>query len=209
MDHHGDRRYDPEQAGPGLCAFQKCRRRRTRDKDQSTSTGEGYALRIDAAGLPVWQLNGADMVVSNMGSVNDNQWHHLAGVVKRGASGFTGEAVLYVDGVDAGYASFGGTVANDQGLSIGGIEGVFSKRFAGFIDHVVVSRRGLSQVEVNTFMGIADLTWHPATFTKTSGGTTRRRNCRRLVAADSGEYGELLPTGPARHGQRREALPPG
>lgn len=79
---------------------------------------------------------------------------------------------LYVDGVDAGHNYFGASAANGQGLDIGGINGVFTRRFVGIIDNVVISRRGLSQDEVQAFLAMANLTWHPAVFTRSSGGET-------------------------------------
>ncbi len=135
---------------------------------RADAAGQGYALAIDANGRVVWRLNGLDVVTANKIPVNDNNWHHIAAVVRRS----NGEAVLYVDGFDAGYGGLDESVENNAGFDIGGVNGVFTKRFVGFIDNVMVSSRDLGQGEINIIKNMADLPWIPATFTKTSGGLT-------------------------------------
>ncbi|MBI1296143.1 hypothetical protein GC175_14410 [bacterium] len=135
---------------------------------RADAAGQGYALAINPSGMVIWQLNGVDVVTANKIPVNDNEWHHIAGVVRRS----NGEAVLYVDGFDVGYSGLDESVENNAGFDIGGVNGVFSRRFVGFIDGVMVSRRDLGQDEINIVKNMADLAWLPAVFTKTSGGLT-------------------------------------
>ena len=80
-------------------------------------------------------------------SVNDGQWHHVAGT-------FDGsEMCLYIDGnLDASYAT-GGTIANSNyPVWIGGNAGVNGRSFNGKIDEVRIWDYAKSQTEIQNDM---------------------------------------------------------
>ena len=80
-------------------------------------------------------------------SVNDGQWHHVAGT-------FDGsEMCLYIDGnLDASYAT-GGSIANsDYPVWIGGNAAVNSRSFNGKIDEVRIWDYAKSQTEIQNDM---------------------------------------------------------
>ena len=99
--------------------------------------GVGYALRVQG-GKAALQLNGAAVVASTV-AVNDNQWHHVVGVVDRAA----GQALLYVDGVLQGSVAFSDTLANGGVVAIGG-QTEPAPAYVGWLDEVAIFQAALS-----------------------------------------------------------------
>lgn len=122
----------------------------------------GYQLRqyADIAGAATFTLrgtNGPDDPGGSIQTLNDNQWHHLAGVWDRDA----GNRYLYVDGVlDAGGSITDGSdsgsvnAAGWEYLVIGGRDqnGSITAMGANLIDEVRIYNEALTQSQVQALM---------------------------------------------------------
>lgn len=85
----------------------------------------------------VWQIDGTV-------EVDDNQWHHIAGV-------YDGSVMsLYIDGIlDVSSNRTGSIITTDDPVIIGSnYQGLPTRFFEGSIDDVIIWNRGLTQLEI-------------------------------------------------------------
>ncbi len=96
--------------------------------------GQNYSLMLWAGGYPHIRFdgNGGQFVQGNT-SVNDGQWHHLAGVHNTVANTIT----IYVDGVAVNTSNVNGDpVTSSEPLFIGKFSNTYNDYFNGEIDEV-------------------------------------------------------------------------
>jgi len=144
------------------------------------STNKGYLLYKDGNDKLVWWMegNGASdrlLVYSNVLSIANNDWHHIA-LVYDGSN--EGENVrFYVDGVNQTISlvsddNIVGSILNGEPFSIGAQYYVTQYPFRGKIDEVAVWDRELNQSEINDVMDYWNYSTTTTTTTTTSTTTT-------------------------------------
>lgn len=124
----------------------------------------GFDLSLQG-GQAIFRLNGATIATSP--AINNDQWHHLAGVVDRANN----TATLYVDGQVAGSAAFSGAlfaVTDPNGaVTVGGrgtdinVDG----GLPGLYDEVAIFPGALTAELVGYLYSSADTPWQPVTLT--------------------------------------------
>ncbi|HET7625534.1 MAG TPA: LamG-like jellyroll fold domain-containing protein, partial [Verrucomicrobiae bacterium] len=105
-----------------------------------------YALEITTNAEPffrVWQLNGATYAIATGNALTLNQWHHLAGTVRKGQF-----VRLYVDGQLASeVTSFSGDTGDGSSPLFIGKRGD-GQFFDGTVDELSIYARALSDAEI-------------------------------------------------------------
>lgn len=105
-----------------------------------------YEYHVNSSGQVYWWWNdstGTTRSLTTAGSINLNQWYHVAVVYESGSQ------TIYVNGAPWATASYNGTLrVNDLPLFIGTDWNFISRAFDGFIDEVYVIPQAYSQAEV-------------------------------------------------------------
>lgn len=124
----------------------------------------GFDLSLQG-GQAIFRLNGATIATSP--AINNDQWHHLAGVVDRANN----TATLYVDGQAAGSAPFTGALfaATDPNgaVTVGGrgTDININGGLPGLYDEVAIFQAALSAELVGYLYSSANTPWQPVTLT--------------------------------------------
>ena len=110
------------------------------------SKDTNYEFHVNASGQVYWWWNDSGGTVRSLttaGSLNLNQWYHVAVVYASGVQ------TIYVNGSVWATASYAGTLAqNDVPFYVGTDWNFISRAFDGFIDEVSIASRAYSQAEV-------------------------------------------------------------
>lgn len=131
-------------------------------KRSDTGYDEVMIARKDSTNQTLWMLeilaegrarftlqasNGDSAVVTGTKILDNNAWHHVAAVRKRGTSD---EVMLYVDGEldNQVTGSFGAGFGATADLTIGWIDDTDPKRFGGVLDEIAVYGGALNEVDV-------------------------------------------------------------
>ncbi|MBC3759099.1 VCBS repeat-containing protein, partial [Hyunsoonleella sp. SJ7] len=113
--------------------------------------GQNYSLLLNN-GKPHIRYDeaaGTGKHVEGTVSINDGQWHHLAGVYYS----ITNTLELFVDGISVGTTITSGTpVTGNEGLFIGRFSSLYDGYFNGKIDEVRVWNVNRSDSQINEFM---------------------------------------------------------
>ena len=127
------------------------------------------SVNVEASGVIMMRANGIQdlMDVSSSGTVNDDQWHHVAVTIAFDTDGASDTMKIYIDGdLGAGYEvdtidiNQHSAVAGDFIFTVGDRAG---SPFRGLIDDVRVYDRVLTQDEVVMVMRIDPLlAWQPS-----------------------------------------------
>lgn len=126
----------------------------------------GFGLHLQGGRVALW-LNGLT-VATSAALVNDDQWHHLVGVVDRA----TGQAQLYVDGALAGGGAFDGALFTARNplinITIGGRFGETGATdgLSGWFDDVAIFDVALTPTLVDFLYSAAGTGWLPATLSR-------------------------------------------
>lgn len=104
-----------------------------------------FQLAVTPAGkaLNYTYCNAANVLPSTS-SINDNSWHHVAGVIDDNTKTFK----IYVDGVLEGSQAYTCLTTSSENLQIGRFSNIQSDYFKGAIDELMIFNRGLSDAEV-------------------------------------------------------------
>ncbi len=131
----------------------------------SKGTGEGWILsRSHSTGTVEFVCKGVkpQPYVVGKTSIDNGQWHHLAGVYDGG------KLKLYVDGkLDGSKNAWGSIVTNDYSIYIGNSSQESGRFFDGLIDDVRIYNYALSEDEVKSLYEVAATEPQPA-----DGGVT-------------------------------------
>jgi hypothetical protein len=154
----------------------------------------GYALRLQG-GRAALELNGTVVVVGNS-PVNDNQWHHLVGVVDRTA----GQAQIFVDGRLQAAAPFTGDLTNAGQVEIGGRR-TPAQAFVGLLDEAAIFNAALTPFLVQgLFQTTLSSTLQPAQLSQAGATTTGWRSA--VPAGLEGQYQIDILSEDTRNNQR-------
>lgn len=128
----------------------------------------GFRVNIEQGGRLSFKLYGQNNSDRNLTTPNGttvalNEWHHIAVSLDK----HNEKAFIYLDGAEAASMNVPATmnISNETPIRIG-------SGFAGVIDQVIISRRALDVGQIRDAMSISTIVWHPAGFSKTSGGET-------------------------------------
>ncbi|MFT5083243.1 MAG: MSHA biogenesis protein MshQ [Lentisphaeria bacterium] len=111
------------------------------------SKDENYEFHLNSAGQIFWWWGGGDRQFTSVGTVNLNQWNHVAVTYR------SGEQVIYLNGSSvATHTSTTALTVNNDPLLIGSDIAFHSRRFEGFIDEVKLYSSALNALSVNTVM---------------------------------------------------------
>lgn len=119
--------------------------------NSTPTTGEQFVLQIASANnLNFHVKNGSVQDMVTVFSINDNNWHHIAGV-------FSGDSLfVYKDGMLIQAKAYSGVIPSfDQPFEIGRYARGFAgsqNYFIGLIDDVRLWNRALSPAEINSHM---------------------------------------------------------
>jgi hypothetical protein len=115
---------------------------------QPSSSGLGYSLQCNATPKSQFQVSdGTNTATATGVTIVDGAWHHVVGVVDRGAQ----TIAVYTDGVRSttANASSVGSVTTTNQLAIGRNSFNTNNSWSGFIDDVRLWNRALGQAEIN------------------------------------------------------------
>lgn len=128
----------------------------------------GFRVNIEQGGRISFKLYGQNNSDRNLTTPSGvtaslNEWHHIAVSLDK----INEKAFIYLDGAVAASMNMPATmnISNETAIRIG-------SGFAGVIDQAIISRRALNEAQIRDAMSISTIVWHPAGFTKTSGGGT-------------------------------------
>jgi hypothetical protein len=144
-------------------------------KYSAAGSGSGYVFRTDAAGHVELMVGAGDLsvypaTVTDTGTVNDGQWHHVAAVITMGQN-----VQFYVDGKLSSTATMY-TLANGDAwsnLEVGSSSYTpYGNYFTGSIDELQVYDRALAAAEVSAIYALTGGTQTQASSTPPPTTTT-------------------------------------
>jgi hypothetical protein len=119
------------------------------DKDWVNGFNSGFGLFCQTDGA-TWKMNIGDGLLRqdlNGGTINDDEWHHIAATFDR-----DGDAVIYQDGEEVGRGdiSFLGDISSGMGLGIGQ-DGTltYSDFYSGNIDEIRIWQKVIDEPTLN------------------------------------------------------------
>ena len=154
--------------------------------------GDGTA---SAAGKLAFIINDGSstrIVVSNRERLNDNHWHHVAGIREGG------QMHIYVDGEREGTLEFGtGFGGVGSGLPYVAYNSEQSTYYAGLIDEVAIWSRGLGASEITDNIGVGYRVRGVGTFVSPTLDASRPAIWEKMTWAADGPYSKpMSPTDP-------------